>query len=208
VRIRLRRRVRAHWARNQHGYADDFPAARSSFHGGEPGRLPSRKCALCARPFHRKKLGERLDALELTTLRKASRASCSVRTLTLSSVRNLKTVRKMGGLRRVHRSLLDILSIARSQPWLRPDTQKRTVSSAQIQDLRLAIVSPSSNSSRFLRSATIRAGSRATEASAALGPKRPSRGRRPAIFANVVEHVLSSPRRSPFQRPSAGLKPG
>jgi hypothetical protein len=32
---------------------------------------------------------------------------------------------------------------------LGPDTQKRTVSSAQIQDLRLAIVSPSRNSRRF-----------------------------------------------------------
>ena len=34
------------------------------------------------------------------------------------------------------------------------DTKKRTVSSAQIQEFRLAIVSPSRNSSRFLRSAS------------------------------------------------------
>jgi hypothetical protein len=67
-----------------------------------------------------------------------------------------QTFRFVGGLRRVHRPLLHILSIARSQPGLGPDTEKRTVSSAQIQDLRLAIVS-SGNSSRFLRSATIRA---------------------------------------------------
>jgi hypothetical protein len=57
----------------------------------------------------------------------------------------LGTVRKMGGLRRVHRTLLHILSIARLQPGLGPGTKKRTVWSARIQDLRLAIVSPSRN---------------------------------------------------------------
>jgi hypothetical protein len=66
--------------------------------------------------------------------------------------------------------MLHILLIAQSQPGFGPDTKKRTVSSVQIQDLRFAIVWPSRNSSRFLRSATIRAGSGATEASAALGP--------------------------------------
>jgi hypothetical protein len=35
----------------------------------------------------------------------------------------------------VHRSLPHILSIARSQPGLGPDTEKRTVSSAHVPDL-------------------------------------------------------------------------
>ena len=38
----------------------------------------------------------------------------------------------MGGLRRVHRPGLEILSIARSQPGIGLDTEKRTVSSASL----------------------------------------------------------------------------
>jgi hypothetical protein len=53
-----------------------------------------------------------------------------------------KTRRRMGGLRRVHRSLLHILSTVRSQPGLGPDAKKRTVSSAHAQ-ISIAIVSPS-----------------------------------------------------------------
>ena len=53
-----------------------------------------------------------------------------------------KTRRKMGDLRRVHWSELEILSMARPQPAMGPDIEKRTVSSAKVPNLngeRLAV---------------------------------------------------------------------